>query len=1451
MADNGWVDSLSEEWISQPRSSPQQLALPSPENRGTINTLLSHCGTVLRERSFSSVNSTSTTNHHDASSERRRVPEWKQKVLSDFGGKDMFSPIQLESLFRPPTMGRSASVVLLPPPLPPSSETRSETKSKSRRSFLPIPSSSPQAHRLTPLPEEMHIRSEPLTRRDSAPAASSGRPALRVLNRQGLSRRRTSSSTSSTTDSETSKNGKRKAEHYADLEHDKRSNIILPDTSRQTSAPTEGILALPGVRRAKGHSRCSSSNTKRDEVISPVMMGRLSALSGDRRSQGPKSSASFSDEGKHGHEETDEEEEDEEEEAHDVVGSLNSDLRCSGYKRSERSVLTDGESSVWPSSPPVVRSQGGDDSIIDGSNFGLEREIDGYGDQTDLQNDSKATLDSPFTSPAKPPPSPPCLRSPSKSQALVPTALSNKPVEPFHPGSGGTTILKNIRNHKDAPKSPLKLAYRPRTSSQSSEEADDPFFTPHPFRYAEMPQTPPLEGPVKEQRSKSGSPLKLFHSYYDTYTNERLRQRLGELESSVAAEQKQLALPELEAADEGIHESESDPSFSGGSVVVNRLEALARKQEKAVARRSTSAEASFSRRSTSMELYTTAAGTTPGSPKRERSESTINSIWSNSSTRKHRRWGSGGTAAETESPANKGRTPKRIRRSHSGGYSRAPASRSRHSNSTTPHRSTPSQRSGGESIEDRRRIKMAPEPGSISVTSSRQRSRAYSVQSNDSVRSNILGREGSPTPEPKRRTKKVPILKDEDDGAGAIVPIKKGGERGANANIVFSGSKGDGMQGLGFFGIATEAEAEAEAESPSLRKGSVTTQDFLRQAEEVMANIRGKPLRSSFIIDPDDLPRDDDDDDDTNYTDNQPLDDISNSSHQNSNYNGNSVSSKHSINSRGSHSSMMTISKSPDILQHPHATKNNSKMLFDSNAMKWIKAKASALNTSKSTEADVFHDVSDLSVNSTEEARQLEIARQHWQQMSVSPVDRSGMWRSSRMVLEDEDGESIMEEQVEEVYNDRYKSGLSSSTGSRSSRISTESGFSAAMLRTETRTTSYATDGKSSDTEKHEHVEGTGDQRGDVHKGVKVIVENEDDRQDYEDNTCNNSVNERFSEYDGDYNLLASAVNGLLVTGPQGRSSSAGSTLVNGNAEPSSANQPNTGTNRFSSYNSRPRRRNASKTFYGRSISRITEEDEEVVSNNHNLHPDIVAGLRHVSLDTTSVVFNRELTPLPSPVRTGVDLEVPPPSSAQRRPEASFHLTPKTDVSFAYETTEQLIHLELSFFATRRGPNPTKKAVDASFSIAQENLVKHLTDIEPFHPYWDYLKTLQLTGRKLETLYKLNEWCPRLTELDVSDNQLGQLSGVPDSVLGLKVVGNCLSDDTFFAHLQNLQFLDLSGNPDLENLDALKGLRHLRELTADDCGIVSIDGLFGIEGLVNLRARRNNLVKVDLSKSYL
>lgn len=249
--------------------------------------------------------------------------------------------------------------------------------------------------------------------------------------------------------------------------------------------------------------------------------------------------------------------------------------------------------------------------------------------------------------------------------------------------------------------------------------------------------------------------------------------------------------------------------------------------------------------------------------------------------------------------------------------------------------------------------------------------------------------------------------------------------------------------------------------------------------------------------------------------------------------------------------------------------------------------------------------------------------------------------------------------------------------------------------------------------------------------------------------------------------------------------------------------------------------------FIRRPISRIDEGNEDTG-------------------DDLSLVRRGNMTPsLCTPIQNRSETSLV--KSSARTKGYSFHLSPLGD--FTVNQADQSLHLEMSYVAQRTHPSSLRQ-IHGTFSMATEELVKHITSTEPFEPHWEHIRRLILREKRLITLHKLNWFCPRLEDLDVSYNDIGQVSGIPSSLRTLKIQRNCLSSLTAWGHLMNLQYLDVSGNA-LESLDGFSSLIHLRELKANDNSIRNIDGVLGLNGLLSLKLRNNCLTSVDFEGADL
>ncbi|KAL1410565.1 Protein nud1 [Vanrija albida] len=170
-----------------------------------------------------------------------------------------------------------------------------------------------------------------------------------------------------------------------------------------------------------------------------------------------------------------------------------------------------------------------------------------------------------------------------------------------------------------------------------------------------------------------------------------------------------------------------------------------------------------------------------------------------------------------------------------------------------------------------------------------------------------------------------------------------------------------------------------------------------------------------------------------------------------------------------------------------------------------------------------------------------------------------------------------------------------------------------------------------------------------------------------------------------------------------------------------------------------------------------------------------------------------------------------------------------------------------SSFRSRAGANATF-LTECSFGVAHDRLVQLITDVQPFEPYWEQLRSIDLSHKGVESLARLKEFLPALDEAKLNDNAIDYLSGIPSTVRTLHVAGNRLSSLTSVNHLRNLQYLDISRNQ-LDSVSQLECLVHLRELKADDNSITDISGIMNMDGLVKLSVSGNKIEKVDFERA--
>lgn len=285
---------------------------------------------------------------------------------------------------------------------------------------------------------------------------------------------------------------------------------------------------------------------------------------------------------------------------------------------------------------------------------------------------------------------------------------------------------------------------------------------------------------------------------------------------------------------------------------------------------------------------------------------------------------------------------------------------------------------------------------------------------------------------------------------------------------------------------------------------------------------------------------------------------------------------------------------------------------------------------------------------------------------------------------------------------------------------------------------------------------------------------------------------------------------------------------------------------------SRPPTRSASQNepdFIRRPVSRIDEQDEESTvelqaephgQGSYLAEHSLISRNRDGRQTSFSFIISR--TPGQSAVARAGDESVLIGNNMGK-----LSLSPLSE--FTMNQGDQSFGFEVSYVMERRHMS-TGDGSRRVMSVTIRDLVDKLSEVEPYEPFWEDIDELDLSDKRLSSLHMLDEFCGRVVTLDASQNMLGHLEGVPSSVRQLKVSQNMLTELTSWDHLMNLQYVDISGN-EVKSLSALKNLVHLRSLKADNNKLTSLDGLDVHDGLLSLRARQNMIEEVDFSDLVL
>lgn len=286
----------------------------------------------------------------------------------------------------------------------------------------------------------------------------------------------------------------------------------------------------------------------------------------------------------------------------------------------------------------------------------------------------------------------------------------------------------------------------------------------------------------------------------------------------------------------------------------------------------------------------------------------------------------------------------------------------------------------------------------------------------------------------------------------------------------------------------------------------------------------------------------------------------------------------------------------------------------------------------------------------------------------------------------------------------------------------------------------------------------------------------------------------------------------------------------NGRPEAASSQQRESATQLRSSQRGAPRCSSfGGQNFTRRPVSRIDERDEDSFAE----YMENGGTQRNLSIAVTTPMPVRNTSRQISTVQQTPDIGIGHGSLYQLSPLSDFTMN-HAEESFAFEVS-YVAPVSRHQAGSRR-----------SLSMTVKELVQRITDVEPYEPYWRHIRQIDLKKKKIQSLHMLSKFCGQLEELDVSDNEISQLDGTPETIRNLRITHNSLSNLTSWQHLRNLQYLDISNN-DLTTLEGLRDLIHLRAVRADNNRIESVSGIFGLDGLIGLRLRNNAVHAADFT----
>lgn len=146
---------------------------------------------------------------------------------------------------------------------------------------------------------------------------------------------------------------------------------------------------------------------------------------------------------------------------------------------------------------------------------------------------------------------------------------------------------------------------------------------------------------------------------------------------------------------------------------------------------------------------------------------------------------------------------------------------------------------------------------------------------------------------------------------------------------------------------------------------------------------------------------------------------------------------------------------------------------------------------------------------------------------------------------------------------------------------------------------------------------------------------------------------------------------------------------------------------------------------------------------------------------------------------------------------------------------------------------------NVTFSQTNKELVSLITGSTD-EVAWESITAIDMSDKNIERVENLEEYLPAVRTVNLSNNKLKFIDGLPSCLSDLNVTRNGLGNITSFRKFHDLHVLNASFN-DLESPIGLSHNVNLTELNLTGNRIKSLRGLQSLSGLVTLKLSRNRL----------